>query len=397
MNESDLPVPELSTILDDMDAYDGVLGVRGPGAGPPGSPSSRTDRALLSPTSAAGSRDRRNRGAQLDQRGSVCTIAHQELCAVGDLLDGHEARPGVLGEGHQRVASPTQHESALEMGFGRRAGVGEFSPSQGSSVYSESDCFDSSSDDRHELRAQTMPWGAHHNKATHVPPIITRRASDSDTPSLSSSATSLHSHWRNSPLTPVTSPLEYAPASNSAPHLDAIQERQHEDPEATYWMKDDMDALTIKAINSNEWPAYASSPEIKLQTVASPAHPGSGLQHTKLPPPPSVTSRSSGGSTDSGPKSPFARFLGVGRDKTDRSFSSGSSTSDFLVVDAKQAKAEEKKRKKAESKARTEKLAAELRKRQDERAELQSQESAERKKKVDPASMYGSSFSLIGA
>jgi hypothetical protein len=198
------------------------------------------------------------------------------------------------------------------------------------------------------------------------------------------------------------SPLEYSPSG--APHLDAIQERLPEDPEATYWLKDDMDSLTIRAISVNEWSSYSASPspEIKLQRVVSPPHPGYAtdpLQHTKLPPPPSVVSHSSssGSNDSSGPKSPFARFLGVGKDKSDRSFSSGSSNSDSLVVDSKQAKAEEKKRKKAESKARTERLAAELRRRQDERAEQQSQNSLEKKKKVDLASMYGTNFNLIGA
>jgi len=236
----------------------------------------------------------------------------------------------------------------------------------------------------------------------HLP--RSRTSALSDTPSLTSSRSSVSSQLL--PPTPgLISPAEYGDS-----HLPIIVEKQSENSE---WERssisghEGMPTLRISPPDTlvDAWPKKKSTLQWKMLESPREDEIAEEPLHTDSPSPltPSASDGFSSPMSPLSPKTPIspmtplsptssakisslARFMK--KDKGTRD--SISSQVSQLPLDSKALKAEEKRRRKEEAKARTERLAEQLKARAKERAREAdtSSVSTERKKK-DPAAMYG--------
>jgi len=323
------------------------------------------------------------------------------------------------------------------------------SPSSRNSTYSDSE-LDQTSDSEppYTLKVAAYP-------AFHLPRPRRRQVSirDSDTPSLSSSTSfsslgsvSRSQSRRNSPpLSPASlvTPIEYQSAG--PPHLAIIEERNVEDQEIPYRLSiessESVTAITFTVPGASSLPSKKA--EDNQHDIPTLRKRMPHLEHLKLNAISPRKSRSQSPSllsptlsptlsSDSGHRSyvapqidpftkqrsvsavSFTRFIG-GKGKSDKTAakmdkgmvlrSARSPAASVLSVsttgtkeELKQRKAEEKQRKKAEAKAKTEKLAFELKEKARQRAEarekaasLHSSRSGDRKPIwAEGPSMYGS-------
>ncbi|KAJ4481981.1 hypothetical protein J3R30DRAFT_3285643 [Lentinula aciculospora] len=242
----------------------------------------------------------------------------------------------------------------------------------------------------------------------HIPQY--RASAVSETPSLTSSRSrssysSTSSHQL--PSTPgIITPAEYS----DGPPLPVIVEKQSEGQEwSSNSSSEEISALRISPPNSlvNSWPKQKSKLQWKVsksprrdtitEEPRQPASPGPlspSFSDTLSPVSPNSPRTPSPLSPTSPPTktSPFSLF--TKREKGSRSSVSSSISSQVsqLPLDNKTMKAEEKRLKKEEAKARTERLAQQLKTRAKERARAEADNnstiSIERRKK-EPGAMYG--------
>jgi hypothetical protein len=308
------------------------------------------------------------------------------------------------------------------------------SPSR-NSTYSDSD---QTSDSELMYLPKTTAYPAFHLPRPRPWPVGIR---DSDTPSLSSSTSfsSLgsvsrsHSRRNSPPTSPaaLVTPIEHQPATY--PHLAIIEERNFEDQDIPYRLSMESTTGSITAITFADPEPPSSKTEDIQRDVPAFRKRMPHLEHLKLNTMSPRRSRSQSPSlqspsrsSDSGSLSPlplptppatkhragsavsFTRFIGSGskRDKEKEQWSASvqsasASLSSFETTglskgEIKQRKAEEKLRKKADAKAKTERLAFELKEKARQRAlaqekavSLHSSRSGDKPVWADGPSMFG--------